>query len=476
MQKNSGAVVRCLGSLWLTAVLAIVLTAMLAVASFLEANQGREWAHWYVYGSGWYTGLLGLLAANIAAATVIRRPWRWRHRGLVIGPLGLLVLLGGLLQTSVRSIEGELVLRKGAAVSAVLLTHRSQLTLLTRHQDEVQSTELGFSPGPADWGSDEPLDFGRVDGMRIKVLRFYRHARLQTEWVADEIGLGQPAVQVAVSDAQGSGSKERWCVPILFGSPVAAGETGVSIHRAFAQSLREDFLHPPPVKPGTRGVLSVHYQNRIYPIPVDDNLGKKVPVGDSGLALEIADYYANALSEKGQFTSRGDEPKNPMLRLQVYPPGQEQPITEIAYAKMPFVNFASIKNQACPAEFWYHHPAATAMSGVEFLQTPDGKLHCRVGAGGKYQPRGEVKPGDRITVSADCQVTLLKYVPRARKVELFAPVELAAGQRTDAEAAALVELKTADGSRAVLASAKRCPAGRSGTQNARRPAPGHVRV
>jgi hypothetical protein len=194
-------------------------------------------------------------------------------------------------------------------------------------------------------------------------------------------------------------------------------------------------------------VLSVHYQNRIYPIPVDDNLGKKVPVGDSGLALEIADYYANALSEKGQFTSRGDEPKNPMLRLQVYPPGQEQPISEIAYAKMPFVTFASIKNQACPAEFWYHHPAVAAVPGVEFLQTPDGKLHCRVGAGGKYQPRGEVKPGDRITVSADCQVTLLKYVPRARKVELFAPVELAAGQRTDAEAAALVELKTADGSR-----------------------------
>ena len=115
-----------------------------------------------------------------------------------------------------------------------------------------------------------------------------------------------------------------------------------------------------PFKPDTRGVLSVHYDNRIYPIPVDDNLGKKVPVGDSGLAVEVVEYYADAVVEKGQYRSRGDEPKNPMLRLQVYPPGKEQPITEVAYANLPFVNLASMKNQHCPAEFWYHHPAATA--------------------------------------------------------------------------------------------------------------------
>ena len=108
MQKNLGAVVRWLGSLWLTIVLAIVLAAMLAGGSFLEATKGREWAQWYVYGSGWYIGLLGLLAANIAVATLIRCPWRWRHPGLVIGPVGLLVLLGGLLQTALQSIDGQL--------------------------------------------------------------------------------------------------------------------------------------------------------------------------------------------------------------------------------------------------------------------------------------------------------------------------------------------------------------------------------
>ncbi|MCH5377438.1 MAG: cytochrome c biogenesis protein ResB, partial [Planctomycetes bacterium] len=444
MQKYVGTVFGWLGSLKLTITLGIILAAALLSGVMLEATKGLEWAEWYVFGSRWFTGLLLLLAANVAAATLIRRPWRWRHPGLVLGPMGLLVLLAGFVQTSIQETDGQLLLRKGETASSVLLTHRSQLTLLSRDDQEAQATQLGFSPGPADWRSDEPLNFGQIDGIGIKVLQFYRHAGLQTEWVADEVGLGGPAIQVAVSDAQAHEPKERWCVPLLFGSPPVPGETHISIHRAFAQSLAEDFLHPPSVKPGTLGLLSVHCENRIYTIPVDDNIGKRVPVGEHGLEVEIVEYYANAFSKKGEFVSRGTEPKNPMLQLQVYAPDQEKPISEIAYANQPFINLASIRNQECPAEFWYHHPDATATAGAEFLQTPDGKLYCRVGSGGTYQPRGEVKPGDRIAVSDNCQITLLKYLPRARKIETLTSIDVSPGEKTEAEAAALIELKMAD--------------------------------
>jgi hypothetical protein len=132
-----------------------------------------------------------------------------------------------------------------------------------------------------------------------------------------------------------------------------------------------------------------------------------------------------------------------MLLLRVHTPGQERPITEIAYAKTPFVNYESIKKQECPVKFWYHHPAVTAVPGAEFLQTPDGKLYCRVGAGGAYQPRGEVKEGDQIAVSADRRISLLRYIPHARQEGTFAPVELAPGETTEAEAAARVELTAA---------------------------------
>jgi len=364
--------------------------------------------------------------------------------GLAITAAGLVVVLAGFIQTAVQGIEGRLILRQGETAQTVNLTHRSQLTLLSPRGKEVKSAELCFSPGPADWRGDETLDFGDVDGITVRVLRFYRHARYQAEWVADEAGLGKPAIQVAVSDRQGRALGERWCVPGLLRGPPAAGEPNLSIQQASVRSLRDDFLEPPPLKPGSRGILSAHYKDRVYRFPVDGNTGKRVPVGDSGLTVEILDYFANAMASNEQFSSDGTEPRNPMLRLLVRAPGQEKPVAEIAYASEPFVNYELIKQQKCPVKFWYHHPAVTAASGAEFLQTPDGKLCCRVGAGGAYQPRGEVNQGDRIAVSSDRQLSLLRYIPHARREGTFAPVELAPGETTEAEAAALVELTAAD--------------------------------
>jgi len=440
----AGAPVRLLASLKLSIVLLVLPAAAVGYGIFLEGAEGPESAQWYVYGRGWFIGLLGVLAANIAAATLTRLPRHWSQAGLAIARVGLLVLLAGFILTLTRGIDGRLILRRNETAKTVMLPHRSQLTLLSRRGSDVQSTELCFSPGPADWRSDEPLHFGEVDGATVKVLRFYRHARYQAEWAADEAGIGTPAIEVAVSDPQGGWPGERRWVPALPGSPPVAEGPNLSIQQASVPSFRDDFLKPPPVKPGSRGILSVHYKDRVYPVPVDGNTGKQVPVGDSGVTVEIIEYFANAISTGEQFNSEGSEPKNPMLRLLVHAPGQKKPIPEIAYANQPMVNYQSIRKQACPVKFWYHHPAASAASGAEFLQTPDRKLYCRVGAGGAYQPRGEVKPGDRITVSDGRQISLLGYIPHARQQGTFAPVELAPDETAEAEAAALMELTTAD--------------------------------
>ncbi len=79
-------------------------------------------------------------------------------------------------------------------------------------------------------------------------------------------------------------------------------------------------------------------------------------------------------------------------------------------------------------KFWYHHPAVHSESGVEFLQTPDGKLYCRVGSGGKYRPQGLVKQGDRVQIAGGFKVLLTKYFHSARQQVTFEPVEVAAGE------------------------------------------------
>jgi hypothetical protein len=435
------AVVRISASLKLTVVLVAHLAAALACGAYLERTYGFEFARWHVYGSRLLIGLLAALAVNIAAGAIVRFPQRRSQAGRLVAPAGLVVLLAGFIYTLVQGVEGHVVLWKGGTAQAVMLTGRSRLVLLARRGGDVDSTELGFSPGPADWREGEPLDFGDVGGMEIKVLQFLRYAKYHAGWIADETGASKPAIRVLVPDTQTGASVERWCVPVLFGSRPVPGQLDLSIEQAAAASLRDDFLKPPALKPGTRGVLSAHYKDHVYPIPVDGNTGKQIPVGTDGVTVEIVDYHADAKVDKGKFVSEGAEPKNPMLQLRVHVPGQQQPISEIAYANRPFVTFGTIhRKQDCPVKFWYHHPAATVASGAEFVQTPDGKLYCRAGDGRAWQWRGEVHEGDRISLSADRQVTLLRYFPHARPESKFVPVELAPGETTDAEAAVLVEV------------------------------------
>ncbi len=176
-------------------------------------------------------------------------------------------------------------------------------------------------------------------------------------------------------------------------------------------------------------------------IPVGENLGKKITLADGKIEVEITNYYANAkLRGTAQFESQGDEPKNPLLEMQIYLPGQEKPIREIASAKMPGLSLAAVHGGDCPVKFWYHQPACPAPGGIEFLRTPDGKLYCRVGLEGKYVSRGEVKEGSTIDFTETLRFKILKYLPFAIHKVVPQPAEPASDER-NLGPAALVEVE-----------------------------------
>ncbi len=435
------ALCRWLGSLSLAVLLLVLLAAVLACATFLEASKGRQYVQWYVYGSQWFTALLGLLGVNILASTVIRFPWSRKQIGFLITHAGVLVLLIGSMQTFLGGIEGRISLMEGETADSILLPYRSQLKVVGHGQTGQLSTEFSFSPGPVDWQGDEPLDFGRANDVGLRVLEFYHHAGRRVDWVADDAGLGRPALKLALPGAPGQPVEQFWCVANPFGTQAAEGDPSFEFQQAPVQSMLKDFLEPPVDGLAGKGLLSVHYEGQRYQIPVDNNLGKKVPVGDDGISVTIVAHYANAVSRGGgRFTSLGTEPQNPMLQLQLHLPDREDPIPEIAYARNPFVNYELVRGTACPAKFWYHHPAVSARPGMQFLQTPDEKLYCRVAVEKAYRPYGEVEAGDRITVLPGSDVSILSYLPHARQRLTFYPVEPAKGETAGLEAAALVEL------------------------------------
>ena len=176
-------------------------------------------------------------------------------------------------------------------------------------------------------------------------------------------------------------------------------------------------------------MLTIHYEGRVTRVPVSKNIGKKVPLEGGDVSVEIAEYLPNArLQADGRFVNMGDKPRNPVVELRVYLPGVKEPVRQVAKAS--FANPGGMHIDKCPVKFWYHHPAVAAEPAVEFLATSDGKLYCRVG-NGKYESRGEVHAGDTLDAWADTSVSIVNFVPHARRELVFTPVQVARGDQRD---------------------------------------------
>jgi hypothetical protein len=420
---------RFFGSLKLAVALIVILAAVLAWATFQESAHGRDYAQWYVYHSSWFIGLLALLGVNILAATLLRFPWRKKF-GFVVTHAGLLVLLAGSLQTFRGGVEGQLSFQEGEQSGRIVLMDHSEFE--ARWQGLPGQPPPGafvFQPGPVDWPDAKSLDMGEISGVHLRVLKFYAHARTIENWVEDSFGQSGPALRFAFAGPDDAMVAEDWLAAEQFGAESYFGPTKFELQRATDGSMLDDFLAPPEDNGDPQGVLSLHYAGKMLRIPVGKNLGKKVAVGDHGPTVEITAYLPNARpGNSGRFVSAGEDPKNPMLELRVDMPGGKAPIRQIAFARLPFLNLDGIHGQNCPVKFWYHHPALRSESGIEFLQTPDGKLYCRVGSGGKYRPRGQVKEGDRVEIAGGFKVLVTKYLRSARQEVTFEPIEVASGE------------------------------------------------
>ena len=459
--RNNGAVdhpgllvvlFRWLASLNLAVILIVVLATVLAWATFVESRldreispaYGREFVQWRVYHANWFMVLLLLLGLNVLAATLIRFPWKWRRFGFLVTHAGILVLLFGAWQTFQSGIDGQIRFAEGETADRIWMTDREEFTVAWEGQKGFHGegpVDYLFRAGPANWPEGKSLDFGRLGGMGLKILKFYRHARIDEQWVADEEGQGEPALQFGLVGKDGQTVHEEWLTPDEIGDERTIGPARFRLLRATTDSMADDFLHPPATDMDKDGVLSLHYEGRMYRVPVSTNLGKKVPIGQTKAAVEILEYLPNATPVgSGQFVSQGSEPGNPIVTLRVHLPGNSEPLRQVAFAAKPLFGFDGIHGFSCPVKFWYHHPKVAVASGVEFLQTPNGKLYCRVARDGKYQPGSTVAQGDEIEMGAQFKVSMLQFLPKACREVTCEPLESAAGAGRTSGPAAMVEV------------------------------------
>ncbi len=198
---------RFLGSLPLTVALLLIFGVVLAAATFLESERGAAVSQWYVYHGRWFIGLLAMMGVNILAAMLVRLPWKGRHVGFLVAHAGILVLMAGSMLSFRWGVEGRLTLVEGEKADEIVLRDSTLLTATWHGGGRGRALEVldfPFEPGPTDWPDGETRDLGELEGIRAKVLHYYRHAVIQQtkfQPVEDTSGESQapPAIHFEVT-------------------------------------------------------------------------------------------------------------------------------------------------------------------------------------------------------------------------------------------------------------------------------------
>jgi hypothetical protein len=432
--------IRVLASGRVTIAALVLLAVATATGTVVEAAFGRQFAVWYVYGASWFLALLGLVGLNLAAGILIRFPWPVSAWCSVALRAGMLMLVVGAAVTVVYGIEGQVVLRKGHDAENMSVKSLCRLTVMRPSQRGQRSTQITFAPGPVDWPEGRLIDFGVKDGFGVRVVKYLRYSRDRIEWVRDDANFIGPALQLAMTGNGNGPVGEEWLTSSAFGGEATVGPTRFELLPIPVETMLADFLKTPE-NLGASGSLSVHFDGRVETLRVEDCLGKKIAIGSSGAAVEIAEYLANARpTADGRFRSLGDKPKNPMLELKVFLPDQNEPVRQIAFARLPLMSLDGVRGYDLPVKFVYHHAGVAHTPGARFLQSPDGKLYCRTVVDGALSDAREVTMGDRIAIGDGYEISIRNYLPRARQEISCEPSPIAERECNAAGAAALVEL------------------------------------
>jgi hypothetical protein len=440
-QAAAKLLARRLASVQLAIVLLILLCGVLVAATWVEKSRGHDYTLWFIYRSPWFIALIGALAGNTFLALLVRFPWRGRQWCTLLAHGGVLILLFGAMQTFYYGIDGRIDFAEGEKTDSFVVNDKCRLTV-GRPDSRGADNFVRFTPGPVQWPEGKSLDLGYRGEVGLKVVKYLPHAEVKEHWLADPAGTGQPAVEFALRAANDDNyTQSNWLAAGPFGSQADIGPLSVRIQKAAANSLADDFLHPPADDMDEQGVLAIHYKGKSERYPVSQNEGKRITVDDDGTAVEIVQYLPNAKTGgDGKLASAGSMPRNPRLELRVYLPDREAPLRQIAMARRPLLDMDAMRGESCPVKFWYHHPAVASEPGVEFVQTPDGKLYYRSTVSEKLAGSGEVRPGDEVMLAEQVLLKLQSHLPSARRETEFLAEETSQGGEPAAEPAIQVEV------------------------------------
>jgi hypothetical protein len=450
-----------LSSLRLAIVLLSLLSLVLAIGTVWESRFGhraaqfdcyQSWFFWVTIPlgqSGWQieipiTGLrtlLPLLGINVLCAALSRYPWKKHHTGFLITHAGLLVLLAGSFWTNEAFVDGRLIIREGNRENTLLMLDDEVLNVRRLAPDGTarRAVTIPLALGARTWpaGRTQPLDL-RFPDVQARIERYIASAKIETR--AKDTAAGDPMLKLRLhgSARLPNGTTRDFDNPIeiflgangMFSDERVLGPVDMVTWRLGSATELQDFLSPPAPLPES-GVLHVHYQGKIHPVAVAENLKKRVAIEGTPLAVTI-ERYERAPDLGGEHSAddghgHSREP-NPVLLLSIEESGTSRQHAVFAGAPhlpTPIDAFHGESGQQPrfwpprgDLKLWFHHPDAKpstlrggAFAKLRIVITPSNEIYHRLFNREKLLSEGKWLPGEEKPAWMGLQLALTEFRP-----------------------------------------------------------------
>ena len=431
------ALLRAVGSLWYAAVLLMLLLVGMAYATVFESLHGTERALEEFYYSRWFTTLMALLAVNVAAAMLIRFPFKRRQTGFVVTHVCILVTLAGALITSELGTNGRIFVGEDQTVDEFTVRGKSTLSVSRAGGGEAQSIELrgrkfrGYVP--VDHPSAPTLSLGEL---QIEIEQYLPDSDNRTS-VTNTGDAFRHAVEVSLSES--GTERPTW---VFAGRPDRIEGLTIEYRLVDDSDEAKRVLARPVHGVSAGGLLAIEHQGITHRIPLADALRAAVPVSDTGYTAEVLHYYPHAtVGADKKLVNASDRPENPAVQVELVSGDQRE--THIAFANYP--QFKSLHGHSAPGTFnvtFTAPSAATADMPIEVVGTPTGELFVRFCADGARLFTEQLAVGSAVDSPwPGLQFSVLRHYDHATVDSIVVPREL----RSEARIPALMlRVSTAD--------------------------------
>ncbi len=401
------------GSLKLAVVLLVIITAVLAVATFYESAESTKAATTQVYKSWWFNYvLLGLLAVNLAAAALTRWPWKRKHIGFVITHAGIIIILGGCGAAFHYGTEGMMELRVGHPPGSTVRIDEEALTVVVPETGQRVKTTLRIRKD----GSLEPRAVTLAKNIRLTLDEFIPNTRAELA-VAEGGPESNPALRFKLDSEATQQHVSDW----LLASPpersrASVGPAQFEFIVAHDEADLKRLTTATEERTDTKPVVVISVGGKSFRFEVTDDREKHLDLGDTGISAHIKGYWPDfRMDENHKPVSVSDQPNNPAAAVILSGSGNEQVHFVFANPQMPPV-VRTTSGQPIDADVRLTVGGLQRRSGVmTIVLAPDGKtLHYAVAAKAGFKS-GPLTVGEPVATGwMDFQFTAEKFVPNAK--------------------------------------------------------------